>query len=217
MQTINDFTPEKYINKILTLYPMGEREETKLNAGLNMIAETFGKYSWANIESAIEWYYKNKNDKTRPTIAQMKDVLITLGIADVDGVVAKPDNPFARPTTNIWSIRGDFDKMVDVFIECGVIPDEDGTYHGEKTIIDPATDLPVLNPMFWFGYHLTDIENNNPDLFTRFEQANKLERLAIALGNKMIPFKVRDWKKLAASIRAQNGGVIPREQMGVVA
>lgn len=210
MQTINDFTAEKYINKVLSLYPMGEREETKLNAGANMIAEAFGKYSWHDIESAIEWYYKNKNDKTRPTIAQMKDALITLGIADVDGVVAKPDNPFARPTTNIWSIRGDFDKMIDIFIECGVIPDENGTYQGAKSVIDPITDLPVLNPMWWFGYKLTAIEEANPDLFARVPHANKLERLAIALGNKMIPFKVRDWKKLAAELRARNGGVMPR-------
>ena len=149
---VNNFTPQKYIDKILALYPMGEREETKLHAGMDMLTEAFGNYAWHDIESAIEWYYKNRSDKTRPTIAQMKDTLVTLGVADADGTVAAPDNPFARPKTKIWSIQGDFDRMIDLFIECGVIRNEEGGYNNGRSIIDPVTDLPVLNPIQWFGW-----------------------------------------------------------------
>ena len=199
---MNEFTAEKYIDKILSLYPGSEREETKLRAGSVMFNEAFGKYSWSDIEHALEWFYKNRSDKSRPTSAQLKDVLVELGIADRDGVVAHKENPFARPTTRLWSIKEPFDQLVDILMHAGVIPDENGNYDNSRSIVDPATDLPVLCVMRWLGWKLADAKRVNPDLFARYPHANVLEQLAIAVYNRLIVFKIRDWSKLVAAKRS---------------
>lgn len=202
---------EKFIDLVAKLYDLSDKAVESMRLNTNEIDTAFKDYYWSDIKDAINFYYVRKNDKTRPTIAKILAILETNpNVKKIIPDAPATDNPFARPTTKIWSIRGDFDKMIDIFIECGVIPDETGKFQGQKSVIDPITDLPMLNPMWWFGYKLTAIEEANPDLFARMPHANKLERLAIALGNKMIPFKVRDWKKMAAELRARNGGVMPR-------
>ena len=208
---MNDFTPEKYINKVLSLYPATDREETKLHAGTAMLVEAFGNYHWSDIERALEWYYQNRNDKTRPTIAALKDVMRTIGVLDVDGNADADPCPFPRPKTRLWAIRDDFDRLVDILLDAGVIPDTDGQCHNNRSIVDPVTDMPVLNPIQWLERKLADAEQSRPDLFVRFPGANRLERLAIALGNHVITFKIRDWARHAADVRAHNGGVMPRE------
>lgn len=211
----NNFTADKYINEIAELYNLTDKERQKMEAGTEKIFEAFGDYYWTDVKDAIGWFYMHKSDKGRPSVAH---ILVVLNDHNAKKRVHEPEdtkNPFARPTTKIWAIQADFDKMIQIFIDGGVIPDENGRVHNIRSIIDPITDLPVLSPLSWFTWKLCAVRETRPDLFARFPHANTLEQLAIALGNKLIPFKVRDWSKLAADLRAKNGGKIPRSAINL--
>lgn len=190
------FTPEKYINAILERYVVSDKDMDKLRAGADLLQKTFGDYYWSDIETAIGWYYTHKNDKTRPTIAQMQAVLQGLDITP-SAKQDYADAGYKRPTTKIWSIMHTFNRLVEILIDGGVLPQDNGEYHNIRTLVNPQTDLVILNPKQWLQWQLDDAMAARPDLFAKFPHCTWLERLAIAIENKLIVFKVRDWAKLA--------------------
>lgn len=199
---MNKFTAEKYIDAIFSRYIVSEKDAEKLRAGSDLLEKTFGEYYWSDIEHTLDWYYTHKNDKTRPTIAQIQNALQSLGIMQNND--SEPEkNDFTRPSTNLWSIKQTFNKLIDILIGGGVLPNEDGNYTNIRSIVNPDTDLPVLNPMQWLGWQLADAKNNRPDIFVPFPNATILEQLALAIQNNLIQFKIRDWSKLA---QAKKGG-----------
>lgn len=193
---MNNFTAEKYISAILDRYIVGEKDKEKLQAGADLLNRTFGNYYWTDIEETIAWYYTNKNDKTRPTIAQLQAALSTRGVEK------KPDTEPVQstngiPTTKIWSIKSTFNKLVQILIDGGVLPNADGEYHNIRSLVNPETNNVILSPMQWLKWQLTDAMHKRPDLFAKFPNATVLEGLAIAVQGGLVKFKVRDWAKLA--------------------
>lgn len=195
---------EKFIDLVQKLYSLNEKAVTQMQNNVPEIDAEFGDYYWDDIAKKVQFYYVRKNDKTRPTVAHI------IALLETDPAVKKrvpdiPDTPnqFSRPTTKLWSIRDDFDRMVDILIDGGVFPDEDGNYRNVRAIVDPDTDLPVMTPLLWLKGKLSAVKENNPDLFARYPFATELEQLAIALGNKLILIKVRDWAKLCAAQRSK--------------
>ena len=188
----------KYINEIAELYQVSEKDRSKLDGGYDKIQAAIQKYNWADIERAINHYFVHKNDKTRPVLAQILAILKTwqhegkIEVFEPDDTDTQPI--FTRPTTKIWSIQSSFNKMVDVFIDAGIIPNENGKYTNYRSLVDPKTDAPVLSPTMWLGWQLNAAEQQAPDLFARFPNTTKLEQIAIALQNGLIKLKVRDWK-----------------------
>ena len=209
----------KYIDAVVDMYALKKDKREELENGVEEYNIALKKYEWNDIQSAINHFFVRINDKTRPRLSQILAILESWrDTGKIQVFEPEPDdapNLFARPTTKIWSIKDTFDKMIDVFVEGGVIPDEKGNITNARSIIDPVTDLPVLNPIMWFGWKLEDVKQTRPDLFARFPHADKLEQLAIALQNKLIPFKVRDWARLADQARQRNGGVMPRTDITI--
>lgn len=195
-----NFTAEKYINAILGRYIIGDKDLEKLQAGADLLNKTFGDYYWSDVENALAWYYTNKNDKTRPTIAQMKDALAACGV-EKKTTEQKPI-VFNTPTTSIWSIRETFDKLVQVLTDGGVLPDMDGKFSIKRSLVDPKTNNVVICPRQWLGWQIQDAMKARPDLFAKFNNLSWLEQLTIAVQNKLVVFKVRDWAKLAQEMPA---------------
>lgn len=211
----------KYIDAVVDMYALKKDKREELENEADVYNNALKKYEWNDIQSAINHFFVRMSDKTRPRLSQILAILESwrdTGKIQVFEPEPEPDdkpNPFARPTTKIWSIKDAFDKMIDIFIDGGVIPDDKGNVKNIRSIIDPITDLPVLNPIMWFGWKLEAVKQTRPDLFARFPNATNLEQLAIALQNKLIPFKVRDWARLAEQARQRNGGVMPRGDINV--
>lgn len=192
---MNKFTAEKYIDAIFSRYIVSEKDAEKLRAGSDLLEKTFGEYYWSDIEHTLDWYYTNKNDKTRPTIAQMQSALQSLGIMQNND--SEPEkNVFIRPTTNLWSIKNTFNKLIDVLIDGGVLPNDDGEYQNIRSLVNPDTDQVILNPMQWLRWKLNDAKSAKPEVFN-IPNTTILEQLAMAVQNNLITFKVRDWAKLA--------------------
>lgn len=209
---------KKYIEMIADMYDIDQDDKDVLDEDYEKINKALEKFNWPDIKRAVNYYCVYKSDKVRPTIAKIVAILNTWLVEKKIHYAETFDdtpNPFARPTTKIWSIKDAFDKMIDIFIDGGVIPDDKGNVKNIRSIIDPITDLPVLNPIMWFGWKLEAVKQTRPDLFVRFPNATNLEQLAIALQNKLIPFKVRDWARLAEQARQRNGGVMPRGDINV--
>lgn len=207
---------ELYIAEVAELYNISEKNIHKMREGADKINAALGDYYWDDVRHALQVFYTRHSDKSRPRLAQVLALLESNRDVQKRGPdVSSTPNLYARPTTKIWSIQADFDRMIDILVEGGVIPDTDGTFRNTRSIIDPATDLPVLNPIQWLVWKLCVVEQARPDLFSRFPHANRLERLAIALGNHLITFKVRNWAKHAAELRARNDGVMPRGDASV--
>lgn len=209
---------KKYIEMIADMYGIDQDDKDVLDEDYEKINKALEKFNWPDVKRAVNYYCVYKSDKVRPTIAKIVAILNTWLVEKKIHYAETFDdtpNPFARPTTKIWSIKDAFDKMIDIFIDGGVIPDDKGNVKNIRSIIDPITDLPVLNPIMWFGWKLEAVKQTRPDLFVRFPNATNLEQLAIALQNKLIPFKVRDWARLAEQARQRNGGVMPRGDINV--
>jgi hypothetical protein len=203
---------EKYIAEVCELYAISDKNAEKMRDGVEQIESALGCYYWEDVKHALQLFYTRHSDKSRPRLAQL------LAVLESDRNVKKrepdvPDipNQFKKPETNLWSIKDDFDRMIQIFVDAGIVPIEDGEYKNSRSIIDPATDQVVLNPMQWFRFKLIAAKEERPDLFVRYPCASFFEQLAIAFGNRLISFKVRDWKKLTSELRMRCGGVIPRE------
>lgn len=189
---------ENFIDLVGKLYNLPEKQIQQMQNNIPEIDNDLGKYYWDDIERKVQLFYARKNDKSRPRICQILALLES--DPNVRKFVPEPEydeiKPYKRPTTNLWSIQKTFDKLIQVLIDGGVLPDDDGTYHNTRSLIDPKTDLPILNPMQWLGWQLRDAETTRPEVFN-IPNANILERIAIAVQNNLIAFKVRDWAKLA--------------------
>lgn len=195
---------EKYVELVTDLYQLGEKESGKLSNTVAEIEHELKKYSWNDIKAKVQYYFARKNDKSRPRLSQILALLET--DPNVQAVEEEPtldDTPrYNRPKTKIWSIMSTFNKLVDVLMDCGVIPDERGEYRTSKSLVNPETNLVVLNPRQWLQWRIDDAMNDRPDLFVKFPNAKWLEQLAIAVENKLVSLQVRDWVKLAKNLPA---------------
>jgi len=188
---------EKFVDLIADLYPVGDKQATQMQHNTEEIEAELGKYNWEDIRNKVQYFYSRKNDKSRPRIGQILAMLES----DPNVQVKEPDvvlePKYKIPTTKIWSIRTTFDKLVQVLIDGGVLPNADGEYHNIRSLVNPDTDDVILNPLQWLKWKLTDAMQERPDLFVKFPNATVLEGLAIAVQGGLVKFKVRDWAKLA--------------------
>lgn len=190
---------EKFIDLVGKLYNLNEKQITQMQHNVPEIDAELGKYYWDDIKNKTNLFYSRKNDKSRPRVCQILALLET--DPNVKQRIEEDTTPVAswnRPRTKLWSIVDTFDKLVSVLIDGGVIPNEKGEYVNNRSLVDPATDQVILNPLQWLKWKLSDAMHERPDLFVKFPNATLLEGLAIAVQGGLITFKVRDWAKLTA-------------------
>lgn len=195
---------EKYIAKIADLYRSSDKDLDKMRGGADMIEAALKRFAWGDVAAAVDWYYTHKNDKTRPTIAAICAILNTwVWERKIEQI---PDEievrGYALPRTRIFSIAEPFDKLVGVLVSCGLIRNRDGEIRATHSLIDD-TGEPVLNPMQVLRWQVLRARNLRPDIFIKFSHATFLEQLAVALQNKLITIRVRDWGEYAANKRME--------------
>ena len=194
---------ELYINEIANLYLSSDKDLDKLRAGSDKINQLLGCYYWDDVRHALHTYYARKNDKTRPMLAQI------VALLETNRMVEKrlPDIPavktYRRPTTSIRAIQVAFDNLVQTLVDCGQIQDTDGSFRNSHVILE-ENGSPMLNPMQVLQWKLNSVKRHNPELFFMWPHANNLEQLAIAVMNKKIVLRVREWGKHAV---VNNGGL----------
>lgn len=193
---------EKYIDLVGKLYNQSPKQMQQMEHNIPEIDNELKKYSWEDIKAKTNLFYARKNDKSRPRLSQILALLES--DPNVQAVEEEPtldDVPrYNRPKTKIWSIMTTFNKLVDILTDCGVIADEHGEYRTSKSLVNPETNLVVLNPRQWLQWRIDDAMNDRPDLFVKFPNAKWLEQLAIAVENKLVSLHVRDWAKLAKNL-----------------
>lgn len=189
---------EKFVELIAELYPMGDKQATQMQRNSGEIENELSKYYWDDIKAKVQYFYARKNDKSRPRIGQI------LALLETDPKITPRIEPepepvesnWHRPRTKLWSIAQTFEKLVNVLMDGGVIPDETGGFRNVRSLVDPETDNVILNPMEWLKFKLIQAQQQKPECFIKFQSASQLEQLAIAIQNNLIMFKVRDWAKL---------------------
>lgn len=192
---------EKFVELIAELYPMGDKQATQMQRNSGEIENELSKYYWDDIKAKVQYFYARKNDKSRPRIGQILALLetdpkITVRVEEK----IEPDTTWQRPHTKLWSINQTFEKLVNVLMNGGVIPNERGKYVNNRSLVDPETDDVILNPFQWLKWKLADAMQEQPDLFAKFPNTTELEGLAIAIQGGLINFKVRDWVKMALNM-----------------
>lgn len=193
---------EKYIDLVGKLYNQSPKQMQQMEHNIPEIDNELKKYSWEDIKAKTNLFYARKNDKSRPRLSQILALLES--DPNVQAVEEEPtldDAPrYNRPKTKIWSIMSTYNKLVDVLMDCGIIPDEHGKYRTAKSLVNPETNLVVLNPRQWLQWRIEDTRDIRPDLFAKFPRATWLEELAICVENKLVSLQVRDWAKLAKNL-----------------
>lgn len=193
---------QSYISQVADLYNISDKNLEKMYSGADQINEALGKYYWEDVLHALQVFYRYHSDKSRPRLSQIVAILETDKDVkprepEVDTVVAQ----YKLPTTRLWSIHDTFDKLISVLVAGGAICDEQGQYHNDRSIIDPKTDKPVINPMQWLKWQLNDAMVARPDIFISVPVKTPYEYLALAIQNDLITFRVRDWSKAVGGIK----------------
>lgn len=194
----------RYIDLVAELYCVGEKDLNKMRSGTDMIERAFEDYYWTDVEQAIDWYYVHKSDKTRPTIANIRAILSTWLMEKKIAKVLTMDEVggYVLPTTKIFSINNSFDKLIQILVDCGLIPNENNEIQSTHSLIN-SDGKPILNAMQWLRWQLSDAMELCPDLFVKFPNASFYERLAIAMQNGLIKIRVRDWSTFAANANSK--------------
>ena len=193
---------EKFIDLVTKLYNLPEKTISTMTANVPEIDAELSKYYWDDVKNKTQLYFSRKNDKTRPTIAQILALLETdPNVKQRETEPEYNDTPsYKLPTTHLFSIATTFNKLVQVLVDAGIIPDEHGNYHNSRSLVDPRTDEVILNPWNWLKWELAIAENEHPNVFASIPAKTTLEKLALAIQNNLITFKVRDWAKLTQNV-----------------
>lgn len=189
---------ELYISEIADLYLSSEKDLDKLRAGVDKINQLLGDYYWDDVRHALHFYYARKNDKTRPMLAQIVALLETNKDVQKRIPDVGPVKQWHRPTTNIRAIQPTFDKLVQILIDCGYIQNDNGKFKNTHALIGDD-GMPMVGAMHTLNSRVATVVRCHPDLFYLWPHANKLEQLAIAVMNKKIVLRVREWSKYAAN------------------
>lgn len=192
---------QQYTNLITQLYntqitPLTPEQKQELEQKL-------GIYEWADVKQSIQKYFV-KNSKTAPNLTQILAIIETNPkIKQIEPEYEEKPIYKPLPTTKIWSITQTFDKLVQILVDAGVIPNTDGTYTNTKGLIDPKTDLPIITPTQWIMRQVQDAMKERPDLFAKFQNITCIEAFAIALQNNIVKIKIRDWAKAAKQLKPE--------------
>lgn len=184
-----------YIKKILSLYAV-DGLESELKAQADDIEKEFELFDWSDIERAIDYYFVRFSQKTNPRYSQIRAILNDfVATGKVERVEPVKDEPKPMPTTSIYSIKNTFDRVVRLMMACGLIrnpnasPDDRIDY---GLVLQDGT--PVLSAQMWLKWQVDDAKKERPDLFAKFKGTNLMEELAIAIQNRVLSLRVRNFR-----------------------
>ena len=183
---------KQYIGKIAELYNVADSALDKMYDNADQIEHAFEGYAWDDISRAISRYYDRKNDKTRPRIGQIIAILESERVEKAPTVTDYGPKPEMRPVTKLNAIKATFNKLIDVMIDCSVLPNENGQFGGSASLLNNDGTL-MLNPQQCLLWQVKAIEQEYPELFMAYPNLTFWEKLAIAVQNKKITLRRRTW------------------------
>lgn len=187
---------EQYIAKSNELYTVKKEDIDQMYQNADEINKAFAGYAWEDVSWALSRFYSHKNDKTRPRIAQILAILEASDrkrdyVEDEDDdTEVKPLYP--RPRTNIRIIQDSFNKLIDVLMDCNVIPDKDGHFNGHASLLCDDGFV-MLNPVQNLRWQVEDAIKAHPNAFAPFPDMTLWEQLALAVQNHFITLHRRTW------------------------
>lgn len=192
---------QQYIDLVAEIYGLDESTVTDMQGNDSHYTNALGKYYWDDVKMAINHFFMRKSDKTAPRLAQILAILELWEsegrIGRADPRVESPVQPvYCLPTTKIWSIAQTFDKMIKIMVKCRVLPagnESDAPTGAGGALIDPATNMPILCPKQWIKWQVQQAMATHPDIYSKFPGCTMWEGLALALQNKLVTFKVRNY------------------------
>lgn len=201
---------QQYIDLIAEIYGLEESDVADMKANENRYTDALNAYYWEDVKSAINHFFTRKSDKTAPRMAQILAILETWeNEKRIDRTEPIPEQatPYSLPKTKIWAIATTFEKMISIMVKCGILEPErkiDPQQSTDFSLIDPQTELPVLNPRQWLLWQVNDAIKARPEIFAPYSHLSFWESLAFCLQNKLIVLRVRDWKQYTERHKKQN-------------
>lgn len=206
---MTDTIAMKYIDEIADRYKITDKDREKLESNQNQINVALGDYYWDDVKDAINTYFVRKNDKTRPTLAQIVALLETND--RVKKRVPEPDeNKYHLPRTQLWSIRDTFDAVIRTMVQCKILEPEnpiDAPVAPGYSLVD-ATGTPMINPKQFLRWQVADAKAVRPDVFAQYKSTSFWEDLAIAVQQRLVTLRVRDWHETFYQVPAAIKAVI---------
>lgn len=174
-----------YINRICELYQVDASIKASMIDHIDVITKQLSKWSWEEIEQAIDWYYTKKNDTIFPKVAQIRAILNAKTKDKTSnsarGARNEPDG-YNLPFTNIKVISDAFLSVCRMAHKSGVtnisyfelvekIPYGNGSYIKDKKIWSKKWD--------WDDC-VAEAKERYPDTFGKFRNLTKLEEYTFA-------------------------------------
>lgn len=179
-----------YIEKILQLYSLTERQKGDLLKKAPKADSLFAEYCWEDVEKGINEFFKKKNSDTPPTPEQVYAFVSTSTKAkrteksDVEDIV--------KPYTNIKMIQDCYYDVCrlkymygiafsDYFAKVEKLP------HGNKMRVRIKNNAPgkpieyeLVNIAWIWQDAVVEAKKRYPEVFEKFKYANENEQYAIA-------------------------------------
>ena len=179
-----------YIDKILQLYSLTDRQKGDLLKRAQEIDNTFAEYSWEDVEMGINEFFRKKTTDSYPTPKQIYAFVSTSKKAKKTEKTNVED--FVKPYTNIKMIQDCFYDVCrlkymygiafsDYFAKVEKLP------YGNKMRVRIKNNAPgkpveyeLVNIAWIWQDAVAEAKKRYPEVFEKFKYANENEKYAIA-------------------------------------
>ena len=178
-----------YIDKILQLYSLTDRQKGELLKRAEEIDNTFSAYAWDDVESGINEFFKKKSTDSYPSPKQIYAFVSTNKKAKR---VDKQDfEEIARPTTKIKIIQDCFYDVCRLKYMYGIAYSdyfdkvEHLRYGNKMRVVVKTTptgekEYSLVNLQWLWQDAVEEAKNRFPDTFEKFKYATENEKYALA-------------------------------------
>lgn len=178
-----------YIEKILQLYSLTDRQKGDLLKRAEEIDNTFSAYAWDDVENGINEFFKKKTTDSYPTPKQIYAFVSTNKKAKKSDKLDFED--YVKPTTNIKYIQDCFYDVCRLKYIYGIAYSDyfDKVEHlrfGNKMRVrskngsTAAKEYELVNIAWLWEDALAEAKKRFPDVFEKFKYANENEKYALA-------------------------------------
>ena len=178
-----------YIEKILQLYSLTDRQKGDLLKRAEEIDNTFSAYAWEDVENGINEFFKKKTTDSYPTPKQIYAFVST------NKKAKKADkqefDEYVKPTTNIKIIQDCFYDVCrlkyifglaysDYFAKVEHLPYGNKMRCVKKTLPTGEIQYSLVN-LYWVWLdRVAEAKERFPDMFKKFKYATENEQFALA-------------------------------------
>lgn len=176
-----------YIDKIVNLYKLSDKEKGELLKQTEKIDATFAEYDWEDVEAAINEFYRKKESAGVPRPAQVSAFINKKAKKSVK----QEFDEYVKPTTNIKIIQDCFYDVCrlkyifglaysDYFAKVEHLPFGNKMRCVKKTLPTGEIQYSLVN-LYWVWLdRVAEAKERFPDIFAKFKYADENEQFALA-------------------------------------